>query len=55
MAIEEKLDRLLLMIEHLDQKMTNIQSGLHEFRSEMHRETAMLRYVIGGSFKDDVE
>ena len=50
MSTEEKLDRLILMVEHLDQKLDDktsaIETELREFRHEMKQETAMLRNQI---------
>ena len=43
MNTEEKLDHLILMIEHLDRKIDDktgrIAAELHEFRHEMKQET----------------
>ena len=46
MSTEEKLDRLILMVEHMDVRTERIESELHEFRHEMKQETAMLRNQI---------
>ena len=46
MSTEEKLDRLILMVEHMDVRTERIESELHEFRHEMKQETAVLRNQI---------
>ena len=46
MSTEEKLDRLILMVEHMDVRTERIESELREFRHEMKQETAMLRNQI---------
>ena len=46
MSMEEKLDRLILMVEHMDVRTERIESELREFRHEMKQETAMLRNQI---------
>ena len=50
MNTEEKLDHLILMMEHLDRKIDDktgsIAAELHEFRHEMKQETTMLRNQV---------
>ena len=50
MNTEEKLDHLILMMEHLnrkiDDKTGSIATELHEFRHEMKQETTMLRNQV---------
>jgi len=50
MNTEEKLDHLILMMEHLDRKIDDktgrIAADLHEFRHEMKQETTMLRNQV---------
>ena len=50
MNTEEKLDHLILMIEHLNRKIDDntgsIATELHEFRHEMKQETTMLRNQV---------
>ena len=50
MNTEEKLDHLIVMMEHLDQKIDDktgrIAAELHEFRHEMKQETTMLRNQV---------
>jgi len=42
MSTEEKLDRLILMVEHMDVRTERIESELREFRHEMKQEFAVL-------------
>jgi len=46
MNTEEKLDHLILMMEHMDERTTRIETELHEFRHEMKQETTMLRNQV---------
>ena len=45
-TVDEKLDRLILMVEHMDTRTERIESELNAFRYEMKQETAMLRNQI---------
>ena len=49
-TVDEKIDRLILMVEHMDQKFEDkfdsIATELHEFRYEMMQERTMLRNQI---------
>ncbi|MBQ2777753.1 MAG: hypothetical protein IJF50_09625 [Peptococcaceae bacterium] len=46
MNTEEKLDHLILMMEHMDERTTRIETELHDFRHEMKQETTMLRNQV---------
>ena len=46
MNTEEKLDHLILMMEHMDERTTRIETELHDFHHEMKQETTMLRNQV---------
>ena len=46
MNTEEKLDHLILMMEHMDERTTRIETDLHEFRHEMKTEMQEFRNEI---------
>ena len=45
-TVDEKIDRLLLMMEHVDVRTERIESELYAFRYEMKQENTMLRNQI---------
>ena len=45
-TVDEKLDRLILMVEHMDTRTERIESELNAFRYEMMQERTMLRNQI---------
>ena len=49
-TVDEKIDRLILMVEHMDRKFEgkfdSLVTEVHEFRYEMMQERTMLRNQI---------
>ena len=49
-TVDEKIDRLILMVEHMDRKfegkIDSLATEVHEFRYEMMQERTMLRNQI---------
>lgn len=49
-TVDEKLDRIILVVEHLADEMdefrSEIRSELNDFRKEMKQETTMLRNQV---------
>ena len=44
---DEKLDRIVLAVEHIANELNDFRSEMNVFRREMKQETAMLRGQIG--------
>ena len=45
-TVDEKLDRLIVIVEHLAEDVQDVKSDLKEFRYEMMQERTMLRNQI---------
>ena len=45
-TVDEKLDRLIVIVEHLAEDVQEVKSDLKEFRYEMMQERTMLRNQI---------
>ena len=52
-TVDEKIDRLILMVEHMDRKfegkIDSLATEVHEFRYEMMQERTMLRNQIAAA------
>ena len=45
-ATDEKLDRIVLVVEHIANELDDFRSEMTDFRKDMERETAMLRNQV---------